>query len=243
VVSSSVRPPIPIRLYDLSYAGRLYEQLTRFDSSLAGLDAAVAKRELDPGVDGDGRALLKWLNNWGCRQFAVAFHALAAAQIAEWWNVWQPQLPESHVDLHELDHHELEVSADAYGDLKGRPASRRGGRETVVAVGPTGAAKILFVLRRRAFPPWDDLIRARLGYAESKSGYLSFLTTSQQQARGLVQEAATRGVEAPEIGAVVGRPSSSLPKLIDEYHWVTMTRGLTVPTRTQLDQWRELESY
>jgi hypothetical protein len=39
------------------------------------------------------------------------------------------------------------------------------------------------------------------------------------------------------IPGMLGAPNSTLPKLLDEYHWVTITRGHRIPTCEELHQW------
>ncbi len=46
-----------------------------------------------------------------------------------------------------------------------------------------------------------------------------------KQIREIVAEAAGRGVDEAGIGMAVGRPLSSLAKLIDEYLYTAITRG------------------
>jgi len=50
-------------------------------------------------------------------------------------------------------------------------------------------------------------------------------------------QARKRGIKAPQLADAIGRPQSSLPKLVDEYYWVTVTNGLAVPSRRELARW------
>ena len=50
-------------------------------------------------------------------------------------------------------------------------------------------------------------------------------------------EAAALGIAAEDIPKMLGRPTSSLPKMIDEYYWLTLTRGLAIPRPTELATW------
>ena len=106
-----------------------------------------------------------------------------------------------------------------------------------VTVGPTGAAKVLHALRPEAFPPWDDPIRISLGYSAKGEGYRKYLQDTQALVRELEEEASRLGVDPNRIPELVERPKSSLPKLIDEYNWVTLTKRYEPPSPEQLEQW------
>ena len=108
-----------------------------------------------------------------------------------------------------------------------------------MTVGATGAAKVLHALRPTVLPPWDDPIRAALGHSASRDGYLAYLEGVRDHIRNLEHEAATFGIAPSDIARVLGRPASSLPKMIDEYYWVTLSRGLTPPDQTELARWQE----
>ncbi len=104
-----------------------------------------------------------------------------------------------------------------------------------MTVGATGAAKILHALRPRVLPPWDDPIRAALDLDGSRDGYLAFLLDVQSNVRRVEAEAAALGIT--DIPKALGRPASSLPKMIDEYYWVTLTRGHVPPSEEELTTW------
>jgi hypothetical protein len=96
-------------------------------------------------------------------------------------------------------------------------------------VGATGAAKLLHALRPRVLPPWDDPIRSALSLDGGRDSYLTYLLDVQANVRGIEKEAAAAGIKAADIPRALGRPKSSLPKMVDEYFWVTLTRGLAIP--------------
>ena len=66
------------------------------------------------------KALLVWLNKWGCRQFAIAHHPTAAHELGEWGSQWLPLLPKPGASLAKLKPRQLAVTADAYGNVKQR---------------------------------------------------------------------------------------------------------------------------
>jgi hypothetical protein len=211
----------------LEWACRLYGQLTNYDASLRELRSAVDGR-LDPWRADHRARLLRWLNQWGCRQFALDYHEIASESLAAWADAWMADLPNAAVTLVDLTDGEVRTYAEAYADLARRTASykRRAKRTSAVTFGPTGAAKTLFALRPEAVPPWDDPIRRRLGANGDLGSFRRYLLDVATQLRSLAAEAR---VPVSQLPALVGRPGSNPPKLIDEYNWVVITRGLPPP--------------
>ena len=219
-----------MKLADLQDACRLYGQLTTYDASLQRFKRLVA-----PGLDprrADHRAsLFQWLTSWGCRQFALEHQATTASDsLVQWADAWLARLPAPSALLTDLSPTQIRECAKAYDALRGKVASYRtlaGGRRAAVTFGPTGAAKTLFALRPNAVPPWDDPIRAALGHRGDLGSFRVYLTRVADQLRCLAQEA---GVPIASLPALVGRPGSSPPKLVDEYNWVVITKGLPPAT-------------
>ncbi len=134
------------------------------------------------------------------------------------------------------------MTADAYGDLRERAASQRilkDGRVSIVTVGATGAAKALHALRPATLPPWDDPMRAALGLDGTRDSYLEYLRQVQATCRSIEAEAAQHGIAARDIPKALGRPKSSLPKMIDEHYWITLTRGHVPPSPNDLARWND----
>jgi integrase len=78
-----------MRLYQLAYCCRLYAQVTNFDASIDKL-RHTGGESLNPLNEEHARALLRLLNSWGCRQFAIQAH---------------------------LGHSSIQVTMDRYGHL------------------------------------------------------------------------------------------------------------------------------
>src|SRR5262245_2260611 len=113
-----------MRLYELAYACRLYAAFTDFDKSFTEFLQAT-NPALDFNTESHGHALMKWLNSWGCRQFAKKSHPLALKNLKEWAQIFVVQLPSTDQSLIDLPQTALNTIAEAYGDLKKRPASTR----------------------------------------------------------------------------------------------------------------------
>jgi hypothetical protein len=227
-----------VRLYELAYICRIYDGLSQPDTAYS---AFLDKTGGDPDFSNRSHmsVLLKWLNSWGCRQFAIDYHELASQSILGWARQWDPRLPDRLLTLERLSDEDIQRAGEAYADLCGRLASRRtrGGKTYNVQVGPTGAAKIMFAARPRAFPPWDDAIRQKRGYDGSQRSYCNYLVELREQVQQLCTAAAELGVSAEDIPRQVGRPRSTLPKLIDEYNWVTLTKGFAPPEPHEIAKW------
>jgi hypothetical protein len=66
-----------MRFRELAYTCPLYAAFTDFDKSIIEF-RSVASPALDLGNAAHRKALLKWLNSWGCRQFAKDHHPMAS---------------------------------------------------------------------------------------------------------------------------------------------------------------------
>src|SRR3989337_671708 len=89
-----------MKLYELAYICSIYERLTQpHTAHLAFLETTAG--DLDFHDPSHMSVLLKWLNSWGCRQFAIDYHHLAAESILGWAGRWEPRLPDR---LAALDH-------------------------------------------------------------------------------------------------------------------------------------------
>ncbi len=155
----------------------------------------------------------------------------AARELGEWGSQWLPLLPKPGASLSKLKPRQLASPPTRTADVKERDASHRptkSGGTAIVTVGATGAAKILHALRPKVLPPWDEPIRAALGLDGSRDSYLTYLVDVQRHVRDIEAEAAARGIT--NVPRVLGRPRSSLPKMIDEYYWITLTRRLVPPS-------------
>ncbi len=230
-----------MRLYELAYTCRLFGELAPVDSATVELEAITGGRA-DLSNPAHARALLVWLNKWGCRQFAIEHHGAAARMFADWGDRWFAQLPARTASLSKLSEAKLAVTANAYGDLRERAASQRilkDGRVSIVTVGATGAAKALHALRPATLPPWDDPMRAALGLDGGRDSYLEYLGLVQATCRSIEAEAALQGIAPRDIPKALGRPKSSLPKMIDEHYWITLTRRHVPPSTDDLERWTD----
>jgi len=227
-----------MNLFELAITSYLFRKVVDFDESFLAFRRAVGGN-LDLSQPDHRKALLRWLNKWGCRQFARAYHEHASEEIRAWYEQDAAILPAGDVDLSTLADDQVGSVAEAYGRLSRRIASFRND-EVPVAVGPVGAAKILFAAKPRAIPPWDDRIRGEFGLDGSSESYAEWVRRVQVRLSQLTAEAQENGFDLADFPAMLGRPEVTLPKLIDEYYWLTITRGVTLPSPDTLREWLAL---
>lgn len=70
--------------------------------------------------------------------------------------------------------------------------------------------------------PWDAAIAIRQYGARDAAAFATHLRTGRDWAVAVTQEAGTAEEAVP---ALVGRPTVSLAKLLDEYLWVVLTQS------------------
>jgi hypothetical protein len=179
---------------------------------------------IDLAIDDHRLALISWLRAWGCRHLRRADTAMTSDALREWWEEWGSRLPGDQDSLTGLDEAGLVVAGEAYEALRDRRAARRSVKDTDVDVsfGDTAAAKALFALRPRVFPPWDEVIRLSFGRPGGGAAYVRLLRLSAAALDGVARRL---GVLVGDLPEVLGRPSATPPKLVDELLFVKVGRG------------------
>jgi hypothetical protein len=169
-------------------------------------------------------ALILWLRAWGCRHLRRADTGLTSEALRAWWSEWGSRLPGDQSTLTGLGEDALAVAGLAYDALRSRPGARRSvkGTDLDVAFGDTAAAKALYALRPRVFPPWDETIRLAFGRPGGGAAYVRLLRLSAAALDGL---AARLGVPPGDLPEALGRPGSTPPRLIDEVLLARVARG------------------
>lgn len=232
-----------MRLSELAFACYVYKKMTDDDSSYRHFlketnhapDLGIAKHRIE---------LLKWLNEWGCRQFAKSYHDMASDEIRAWYEESNALLPPPYKTLLELSDVDISSASVAYERLTERTASKRSkknGGKSNIRIGPTGASKVLFAIRPNALIPWDAPIREQFerdGLAKSYTGYLGW---AQAELEELGEACERNGYNLSSLPELIGGPDSSIAKLIDEYLWVTITRNRPAPTDEILTRWANWE--
>ncbi|MBA7500954.1 hypothetical protein ES704_03716 [subsurface metagenome] len=152
-----------VTLCKLALASTMYDSLTPFNYSLGLLNSATGG-SIDLTNPVHRISLIKWLNDWGCRHLSEDQHEIASYSILNWYQANGATLFPNRKQLWDLEDQELEVTATAYGSLKGRTGAWRirGERKLEVHIGATAASKILFAIRPKALMPWDKAMRTSM---------------------------------------------------------------------------------
>ncbi len=222
-----------MKIEEIAFACSKYRQLgEEYDLSYSHFLAACS-HQVDLNKSFHRRALLAWLNAWDCRQFAKTYHELASSEIHAWFEEFSNTLPPVNKTLLEFSDNEFEMTNTIFENLRHRKASIQHKKDVDVlkTVGLTGAAKILFAIRPNSFMPWDKSIRDNLALT-----YAEYLRKAKQYLLDLEVSLEKSGYKLSDLPKLVKRPGSSLPKLIDEYHWVIITRGVDLPV--DLSRWK-----
>ena len=178
-------------------------------------------KEVEPALDlarADHRELLlRWLNSWGCRiryprEGEPAPFDTGAAQ---WWQRWHSALPQ--VSLARLSDDAIDSVGAAYAALAALEVSIGRTKRTL---GPTAAAKAMYALRPTAVMPWDAAIAERLHGVRDGAAFAAHQRLGRRWATDVIAES---GGTEDAVPALVGRPTVSLAKLLDEYLYVTIT--------------------
>lgn len=229
-----------MKLIDLAFACYIYNHMSDdYDSSYKDF-LEVTEPELDFQNKDHLMALLVWLNKWGCRQFSLKDHELAANELAEWHKEVGHLIFDTDKTLLNFTEHDFNIVEQVYGTLVNKTASNRqaaNGNSVRVEVGPTGASKILFAWRPQAFIPWDGFMRLNGEYDGSAKSYADYLRKTREHLVGLSQECRKAGFEIADLPSKLGRSNFSLTKLMDEYYWVTITRKCRIPDLETLKRW------
>jgi len=214
-----------MKISELAIAVYLYERVTPYDKSyIEFLDA------IGDGCDLGNRKtrdlLYQWLNKWGCR-LDRKHKKNVSRELLKWHKEFGSDLPSASANLWDLTGKELDHGADLFNSLVNALKRASDRREW------TAAAKIMFATRPNVFPPWDGAIRKAKGY-DRPDGYVRFLKETKQVVLDLRSECERRDIAIEDLPQKLNRPRSSIPKLIDEYNWVTITKGISIPTLKEL---------
>jgi len=241
-----------VKLFDLAFACRIYQGDDKYELMCEGLGSdpdlkpnpvSTSKQPVD--------CLLQFLNDWGCRIPKEHFPALKDC-LLHWAAQWiiptngapvpeapegrVHQLPEMSRDIRSLNKSELLAIGEAYDALL-----KSGGD---LHFWDTATAKTLHAVRRNTLPMWDAQIRdwfvsTRRELSAYSGGqiYSEFTRFVGEQISELEQETSHIGCSLGDVPQLVGRHGASLVKLVDEYHWITITEGHVPPKREELERW------
>jgi len=230
-----------ITLCKLAVAGMLFNSLTPYNNSLA-LFRSTTGDSIDLANSEHRNALMKWLNDWGCRHLSEDQHQVASQSILDWCQTNFGALFSNRKPLWELGDHELDIAAHAYGSLKDSIGARRFryGKNSDVHIGATAASKILFAIRPKAMMPWDDAMRKSFNCDGSPLSYAKYLNMIRDITFRINTLCKDKGFQIDDLLEKIGRPNSTMLELINEFVWVTETRKVKLPSSETLTQWASL---
>ena len=210
-----------LSLEDVRSRVQSFAQTTSPDRSDAELRAATSPK-IDLARPDHRSALHRWLNAWGCR---IRYPRTGEVDhfddsIASWWETERLTLEAIDRPLAQLSTDQLHALGSAYERLNRLPVAP-GSRSGTRSLGPTAAAKALYALRPQSVMPWDLEIALQLHGGRDGEAFTKHLLLGQQWARGLLAES---GLNESQLLAELGRPESSLAKVLDEYCYVRYTR-------------------
>lgn len=174
---------------------------------------------VDPALAAHRRALLAWLNAWGCRLRYPRDGEpdVFDAETAAWWDRWREHFPGRDTTLATLGDAEIDVLGACYADLSAMRAAP-GARPR--SLGPTAATKMLHALRPEALMPWDAAIADALHGSRTADSYRAHLRLGREWARRLLAES---GLGERELAVELGRPGRPLAKMLDDYCYLSFT--------------------
>lgn len=173
-------------------------------------------------------ALLEFLNKWNCR-IKKDDNPLFHRSIRNWYSSFFNNLPEGDRNLWELTEEEIRKVGCAYGDLSKRPATDR------KSFGQAPTAKILFAIRPKSLMAWDKEIRKH--YVGQNGAYTEFIKKMQDLTCELKEQCRKHNSTLGNLPRKLGCPDFTVPKLIDEYNWITITKNCKLPDKKTLEKW------
>jgi len=229
-----------VNLYELAFTSYVYKYFTSFSQTYKDLQNST-NGSLDLRQETHRKALIVWLNKWGCRQFALDYHKEASGELLTWHGEGNLENLPLSKNLWDINDQELNQLGYVYDSLVCRTASRpvKGGKEIPRTFGPTGASKILFALRPNLAVPWDSYIRNGLGYSGKGDSYVECLKRLIEEIEGLIESCRENGYQLKEIPGIIGRKGATIPQLAGEYFWVIETRKCYPPEKKIILDWAE----
>ena len=215
-----------MKLAHLRTACYLYNQFSDYDATYLSLSTKYPDLQLDS--KDQVIALIEWLRSWGCRQFKKTDEEISINGFMTWYDIHQSELPLPDDCL--IDHGlstNKETIVSLFDDLSRQRAARkeRDVQCIDVRIGPVGAAKTLFALRPNFFSPWDTPIYKTLNLEGNGSGYVGYLLRIQEELKEVKAELLNSGTEWDKLPRILQKRHKAYPKIIDEYFWITITRG------------------
>ena len=227
-----------MQLHQIAFVSYVFQNLTDFNNSYNQF-INTTNNSPDLTIKEHQRALLKWLNQWGCRQFSLDYHDTVSIYLKEWYQKYIGYLPVESKNIWELKEKDYDLISPAYNALIKIVASEklRGKKYIKTTVGPTGTSKIFFALRPKSLIPLDIPMRLKFKYGDDALSYIKYLKLVKDIALDLDKQCKLNGFSIKDLPEQIDRQDTTIPALIDEYHWVTITNKVKLPSKDNIKRW------
>ena len=208
----------PTTFEQLCWSANAFRSLSNDATCIAARAPEFRQPVLQGREDADWAALVRYVNEWGCR---IPHHKTGAiADAVRGAAPYLEPMAGSSLEFDDLRCSTLDVVERAYDHLT-----------AIKGIGPTGASAIMTVLNPRLFLSWGAGIRNAYFPDDKPNGatYAQFLTVMRMAALSIASDARAKGIEDPAgaLSAQLGiDPPFSLAKFVDEYNWVTLKREM-----------------
>lgn len=231
-------------IYEIAFASYVYSGLGNFDKTFKEFIKHINNNP-DMSIGANRQALIDWLNDWGCRNFYIKYHELASKELHEWYLKYESYLPDKTKNIWEFTLEDLNTIKILYDSLTTKVASYAEGKNGNMKTNPFGytpSSKILFALRPKALIPWDGEMRKVFKQKYRISTYKEFLIKVIDEIKELKISCKKNGFELEDIPIKLNKSYATIPKLVDEYHWITITRRCKPPDNETLKTWLKWNS-
>lgn len=116
-----------IELYQLAFSSYVYIAISGYDHTYKEL-VDNTKGRVNLYKAQHRQLLIKWLNSWGCRQFAIEYHELASKSILEWYKSFSKKIDLPHKSLLTVTEQNIKDIGESYEALSLSLASYREGQ-------------------------------------------------------------------------------------------------------------------
>lgn len=177
--------------------------------------------------------MLTWLNAWGTKIPKAQFPDIRN-RLREWHEHNGNLFPPSDLSLLEAEDADLDLGGDLFDSLKTIMRGNDAGDARLKIV-ETASAKILFALRPRLFPAWDDRMRKKPlrggpKYDGTGASYSRFAKDVRCELRQTAKLCSQLSFDIDDLPARLGRPAYTTPaQLMIELYLVAITRGANPP--------------
>lgn len=171
-------------------------------------------RSVTPGSTAWATGCLTVLNRWDCRLPTTEGPPGVVAQLKDWAHSCLPCLPAGGRELLNVTHDEWTSIAEAFARLSELHAGPRR------RLGSTAASKALHAFLPDVVTPWDARIATSLHGGRGPAEFRAHQSRTVALVAGWIDAAGAPGHVLPDA---LGRPGTSLPKLLDELDYLILT--------------------